>query len=202
MAGRGDCGLVIAVRARRRADAASFARRAADGSCAHGRASTWPFRVAPRRRRRHAARGARLASWPGRWPRPRRCSVLVRAGDAAPPRRDPPHAAAARRPRAAGPGDRTIDDQRRRRHPPRADARGREDHRPDRRHADRAAAFVRARHARRRDLGEVRVLQPGRLGQGPRRLPDDPRRDPRRAARPRARPSSTRPAATPASRIR
>ena len=131
-------------------------------------------------RRRRPGRGARRDAGRGGGA----AGARARGAMSTPTPRDPAPAPAARRPRAAGAGDRTLDDQRRRRHPARPDARGREDHRSHRRHADRAAAFVRARHARRRDLGQVRVLQPGRLGQGPRRLPDDPRRDPRRAAGP------------------
>ena len=41
-------------------------------------------------------------------------------------------------------------------------------------HPARAPALVRARAARDRDLGQVRVHEPGRLGQGPRRRQDDP----------------------------
>ena len=123
---------------------------------------------------------ARRRCWPGRWRRPRRCSVIVRDAAAASPRvrhlRLPLDGG---EPLAQEIGARvssTLDVIRRARH-----ARRREDHRPHRRHADRAPAHVRARHARRRAVGQVRVPEPGRLGEGSRRLPDDPRRDPHRA---------------------
>ena len=128
-------------------------------------------RSTSRRRPPSVADGA-AASSPARWPPPRRCSLIgARRRHACDGGRIRHLRLPARRRRAAGRRSSATPDER-----ADADAIRRARLRVAERITDligdtphRAPARVRARHARRRDLGQVRVHEPGRLGQGSRR---------------------------------